>query len=218
MPWAVRQLRGTPAELHAVDPSPERSVLVMQPTEAAAVLGSTQPVDLLDGDAVASAGLAVARRRTGGGLVVVRPGEVAWVDVVIPVGDSLWRDDVGRAFEWLGDAWAGVLRDDAEVHRGAPAHADLGRIVCFAGLGSGEVSVAGRKVVGISQRRTRTAARFQCLVHRVFDAAGTHQLLSSDAVDVTTGERLATRLDTAVGTVGDPFALVEALVGALRGH
>ena len=33
---------------------------------------------------------------------------------------------------------------------------------CFAGAGSGEVMVGERKVVGISQRRTRDAARFQC--------------------------------------------------------
>ena len=24
-------------------------------------------------------------------------------------GDPLWRDDVGRAFDWLGDAWASAL-------------------------------------------------------------------------------------------------------------
>ena len=38
--------------------------------------------------------------------------------------------------------------------------------VCFAGVGPGEVlGAAGAKVVGISQRRTRTWARFQTMVH-----------------------------------------------------
>ncbi|MEO8162896.1 MAG: hypothetical protein ABI590_03865, partial [Ilumatobacteraceae bacterium] len=36
----------------------------------------------------------------------------------------------------------------------------------FAGLGPGEVLTNGRKVVGISQRRTNQSARFQCFVHR----------------------------------------------------
>jgi hypothetical protein len=36
-------------------------------------------------------------------------------------------------------------------------------LVCFAGLGAGEVvSADGQKVVGISQRRTRHGALFQC--------------------------------------------------------
>ncbi|MDQ3757058.1 MAG: hypothetical protein M3394_04340, partial [Actinomycetota bacterium] len=45
------------------------------------------------------------------------------------------------------------------------------RQVCFAGLGPGEVSVGGRKVVGIAQRRTRFGALFQCAVHRTWDPA-----------------------------------------------
>ena len=43
------------------------------------------------------------------------------------------------------------------------------RKVCFGGLGPGEVTVDGHKLVGISQRRTRDGARFQCVVHRRWD-------------------------------------------------
>ncbi len=38
-------------------------------------------------------------------------------------------------------------------------------LVCFAGIGPGEVLLGGRKLVGISQRRTRNGSRFQCMVH-----------------------------------------------------
>ena len=38
-------------------------------------------------------------------------------------------------------------------------------LICFAGKGPGEVFAAdGSKIVGISQRRTRDWARFQCVV------------------------------------------------------
>ncbi len=37
--------------------------------------------------------------------------------------------------------------------------------MCFAGVGPGEVLLGRRKLVGISQRRTRGGARFQCMVH-----------------------------------------------------
>ena len=44
-------------------------------------------------------------------------------------------------------------------------------LVCFAGRGPGEVFVDARKAVGISQRRTRDGARFQCAIHRRWDPA-----------------------------------------------
>jgi lipoate-protein ligase A len=108
--------------------------------------------------------LPVVRRRSGGGAVLVEPGDVLWVDVVVPRHDALWDDDVGRAFHWLGDAWAATVGPDgrAAVHRGPLVTTRWSRAVCFAGLGPGEVTVDGRKVVGISQRRTRDGALFQC--------------------------------------------------------
>jgi lipoate-protein ligase A len=42
-------------------------------------------------------------------------------------------------------------------------------LVCFSGLGPGEVHAGGRKVVGISQRRTRGWARFQCAAYLRWD-------------------------------------------------
>jgi hypothetical protein len=47
----------------------------------------------------------------------------------------------------------------------------LSDVVCFAGLGPGEVTIGGRKAVGISQRRTREAARFQCVAYERWDPA-----------------------------------------------
>jgi lipoate-protein ligase A len=39
-------------------------------------------------------------------------------------------------------------------------------LVCFAGIGPGELFVGDRKLVGMSQRRTRAGARFQCALPR----------------------------------------------------
>ena len=120
------------------------------------VLGSAQRDEV-----VAGTGLDVVRRRSGGGAVLLVPGQAVWADVTIPAGDPLWETDVGRAFWWLGDVWAaalGSLGVDAVVHRGPLVKSRWSQQVCFAGLGSGEVTVGGRKVVGISQRRTRAAA------------------------------------------------------------
>lgn len=99
---------------------------------------------------------------------MVGPGRCLWVDLVIPRDDPLWSDDVGRATWWVGECWAaalGALRvGGAVVHRGAMVHSRWSERACFAGLGPGEVTVRGRKVVGIAQRRTRFGALFQCAV------------------------------------------------------
>ena len=70
-------------------------------------------------------------------------------------------------------------------------------LVCFAGLGPGEVMVAGRKAVGLSQRRSREGARFQsALLHRWEP----HRLLALLAL--SGGERATAGADLA-GTAGE---------------
>ena len=52
----------------------------------ALVLGSTQRPDIVDAEACRRAGVEVVRRRSGGGLVLLEPGNVVWFDVVVPRG------------------------------------------------------------------------------------------------------------------------------------
>jgi lipoate-protein ligase A len=98
--------------------------------------------------------------------VLVEPGGLVWVDVLVPADDPLWEADVGRAFAWLGHAWAGALSDvgvrGARPHAGPLVTTAWSSLVCFAGLGPGELVVEGAKVVGMCQRRTRAGALFQC--------------------------------------------------------
>jgi lipoate---protein ligase len=145
-----------------------RSVWVFSVSTPALVLGSTQARSVVD--SASSGDVEVVRRRSGGGAVLLVPGECLWVDVVVPRDDPLWDDDVGRATHWLGAAWASALTAcgvvGAVVHQGAMVHTTWSRVVCFAGVGPGEVLVGGRKAVGISQRRTRAGARFQCVAYR----------------------------------------------------
>jgi lipoate-protein ligase A len=171
--WRVEEHEGSAAEFHARDvPLPaERTVWWLRVDRPALVLGSAQPVEVADSSALAATGVELVRRRSGGGAVLLRPGEVAWADVILPAGDPLWDDDVGRATHWLGDAWVAALAScgipGGVVHRAGLVAREWSRLVCFAGLGPGEVTLGGRKVVGISQRRTRGWARFQCAVpHR----------------------------------------------------
>jgi lipoate-protein ligase A len=180
--WRVVRTRDRAAVLHAMGiPSPAvREVRVLETTAPALVLGSTQAMVERDD-------IDVVRRRSGGGAVLVEPGDVVWIDVVMPRGDELWDDDVGQAFWWLGEMWAAALRslgvDGAEVHRGPMITTPLSPLVCFAGLGPGEVTVGGRKAVGIAQRRTREGALFQCAVPLAWNGERLAELLGLERVD-----------------------------------
>jgi lipoate---protein ligase len=217
--WELRRLTGRAADLHA-EPLPEvpgRAVWVLDATAPALVLGSTQSERLVDGEAAAAAGIEVVHRRSGGGVVLVLPGETAWVDVILPAGDPLWDDDIARAAHWVGRAWQSALAElgvePTEVHEGPLACGPLGRLVCFATVGAGEVTVPGgdglRKVVGISQRRTRGVARFQCAAYRRWDPDPLARLLRLDHE----GRRAIA--DAAIGTERDPAALVDAFLRQL---
>lgn len=164
--WRIIHERAAAADLHAAaaDALNARPVVraarFSRADRPALVLGSHQAGDAWDAGAISAAGLDLARRASGGSAVLVGPGRVMWVDLVIPVGDPLWDDDVGRAAWWVGDLWASVV-GGSEVWRGPMRTNAWSATVCFAGLGPGEVTLAGRKVVGISQRRTPRGALFQ---------------------------------------------------------
>jgi lipoate-protein ligase A len=181
--WRVDEQRARASDLHASSVamlaragpgSVARAVRVLTSTDLAVVLGSAQPDDHVDRERAAAAGATVVRRRSGGGAVMVGPGLVVWIDVVVPSGDCLWADDVGRAGWWLGEVWSAALADvglHGEVWRRAAVRSPWSDRVCFAGLGAGEVTIGGRKVLGVSQRRTRAGALFQCAVPVEWDPA-----------------------------------------------
>ena len=171
--WTLEHHRGSAVEFHARElPEPmTRSVWSFEVTRPAIVLGSAQRDPQLHLCRSGDEAVEVARRRSGGGAVWLEPGGQTWVDVIVAADDTLWEQDVSRSMEWLGRVWVGALTqlgvEGAEVHSGPMVTNDWSSSVCFAGLAAGEVTVGGRKLVGISQRRTRAGARFQCaLLHR----------------------------------------------------
>jgi lipoate---protein ligase len=182
--WQQEFHRATPAEIHKLmlPDVVTRMVRWHDPLGAALVLGSTQPESDVDIDAARSLNIDIVRRRSGGGAVLVAPGDLIWFDVVLPNGDPLWAHDVGRAFHWLGHAIADTLAElgtkDVEVHEGALLATQWSRRICFAGVGPGECRVGSKKIVGISQRRTRFGAIFQVSIIRRFDGDNLARLLS----------------------------------------
>ena len=197
--WAVERFVGPASGFHAraMPGVVDRRVWVHEVDRPALVLGSSQFDAVVDRSRVDAAGVEVVRRRSGGGAVLLTPGEVLWLDVLVPAGDPLWDADVGRSTWWLGDAWVRALAAGApgeiHVHRGPMIRTPWSALACFAGVGPGEVVVAAAatggssaKLVGISQRRTRAGARFQCAIYRRHDPAALPALLALDDVERAT--------------------------------
>ena len=208
--WALHRRRGTAGALHALDllgPDPvTRGVWILEAEAPAVVLGSAQR-QLVEGPGVV--------RSSGGGAVYVDPRCSLWVDVVIGRGDPLWHEDVGRSSLWLGRCWQaalGSLGFAGEVHEGPADRHELARAACFAGVGPGEVVAGGRKLVGISQRRTRTGARFQCLAYTAMPEVTPVVAALGKAAPAGLAEALA----AATGVVATaPSVLLDALLRAM---
>ena len=180
------------------------------------VLGSSQNEASIDPARCRRAGIAIVRRRTGGGAVLVSAEDLIWFDLVIGRDDPLWMADVSRAFEWVGATCTAALARlgvHTEMHTGALRSTPLSPAICFAGLGSGELTLDGRKLVGISQRRTRTHARFQVAVLRQWSGTTHADLLAVPAVE---RDAIATVLDAAaIGIEIDSVSFFDALQDVL---
>ena len=213
--WRTEIVREAIGDRIRARPVGERSIVVLDVARPTLVLGSSQKDDVVDWGAVRRGGVDVVHRRSGGAAVLVEPGAAVWVDITIPAGDPLWDNDVGRAFHWLGAAWAEVLTAGglfAGWHDGPMQATPWSASVCFAGLGPGEVTVGGRKVVGLSQRRTREAALFQCCATLRWEP---QRLLSLLALDDAQRARGAAELADVAAGIGPDIDLVPGIVDGL---
>lgn len=194
--------------------------MVMQTEAPAIVLGSAQPEEHVDRDAARQEGVEIARRRSGGGAVLVTAETVVWVDLILPAGHDLWEADVGKAGWWVGSAWAEALGSlnvagDITVWKQRLLSTDWSSRVCFAGVGPGEVLVDGKKAVGVAQRRTRSAALFQTAVLIDWRPDDLVRLL---ALDPDSRRRAADDLESsAIAVRRPPAELLEAFLAALPG-
>lgn len=213
MSWHISHSHGDAGTFHATDPAAHRSATFHTVDRPTLVLGSTQSFGAVDVSVAETLGVEVVRRRSGGGAVLLVPGEFVWLDLVIPAGDALWSDDVGRAMLWVGELWSVVsasLGSDGLVHAGGLVANDWSAAVCWAGVGTGELmSPDGGKLVGISQRRTRSWARFQTMCHLRWRPEWVAALVAEPRPSVAEVAGWAARLPA------DGEGIVAALVSAL---
>jgi lipoate-protein ligase A len=197
MAWCIEQYRGAASAFHArpLADEPEPTLWWFEVERPALVLGSAQAASHVDAAACARLDVEIVRRHSGGGAVLLWPDEVAWFDIEIPRSHARWDADIARAAWWVGEMVAEAIGDSTlEVHRSGLVRSGWSSVVCFAGMGPGELSRGGRKVLGLSQRRTRSAIRYQCAVYRTWDPGRLHELLAEPRPG---RDELAAMVDTA---------------------
>lgn len=219
--FLIEVLEGEVQDLVAPSaPCPARRLgYLVRPRAAAVVLGSTTPEEMVDRAVAHQHGLELVRRRSGGGAVVVAPGAQVWLDLFLPAGDPLFDTDIARTALWLGERWAEAfqaleVRGPIEVHHGGLAEGRFGRLACFSGLGPGEVTVAGAKVVGCSQRRDRFGAWLHSMA--LLDQ---RQVDLADVLNLDAGARAGLRmtLSSSTATVAIAAADLELALRAALG-
>jgi lipoate-protein ligase A len=151
----------------------------------ALIAGSSQRLDEIDTAACAAAGLAIHRRRSGGGAVLSE--SMLMLDLALPRDHWLATDDVTESYRWLGLVWVAALNELGVDARAIPvdeARADtkalepLLRRVCFGGVSPYEVMIGSRKLVGLSQVRRRGGALLQAGLYMRWRPARTAVLIA----------------------------------------
>jgi lipoate---protein ligase len=163
----------------------ERLAVVRTVHRPTLVLGSTQAAGVVDRQRVVEVGGEIVRRRSGGGAVLLRPGDHLWIDAWIPRDDPLWVSDVSAAAAWVGAWWSTALGahgvGGCEVHEGRAVPGTHGALVCFAGRGPGEVVLGEQKLVGVSQWRSREGSLFHTCAYSRWEVEPLVDLLDLEA-------------------------------------
>ena len=210
--WNIKRPEGSVADRHLTFPTFEsRQIIIHEIDKPTMVFGTAQKDMSLE----VAIECDYVYRKSGGGAVFLEPGKVLWVDFVVPREDPLWCNDIRHSSVWLGELWVRAMKNiglNGKVHNEEIRKTELSRFVCFAGLATGEVTVSGKKAIGISQRRTREGAWFQCAALFSWPAERIVRLLQMEPVKKVVDDLLK----LAAPIEADPDELLLSLIKSVN--
>lgn len=215
---APRQLAASLALLGSVEGGGPPAMRWYTVDPPALILGSSQRPEEVNETARQTLGVHVYRRSSGGGAVLTT--EQLGLDVALPVADPLLPTDITESYRWLGEVWVAALASlgvQGQLVTVADARANVQALsptlkrICYAGLSPYEVVVAGRKLVGLAQRRRRGGALYQCGIYLRWSPNATAALMAANGDLATVTAQLAPRV-TGLDAVTAPPAPTAARV------
>lgn len=141
-----------------LSPVLEPCVRVRTFARPAVVLGRAQRQDEYMKLRAKADGIELCRRATGGGAVLAGPWLLG-ASVILPPGHPLVVPNIAESFRWFGQVHADWLKGiGIEARCVSSAEVKIDRSLawaCFGNFSHWEVEADGRKIVGLSQARTR---------------------------------------------------------------
>lgn len=164
--WTIEYVNGNAQDLiqQSLEIPSSRVVRICKVQRPSVILGSTQKTLDLQPCAYGF-DIDIVTRRSGGGAVWVCPDNYVWIDIFLPRGDLLISNEISTSFFWLGTVLVQVLTKvglkQVQMHKGRFVKTPWSSAICFSSKSPGEIFLGDKKVVGISQRRTREGVLFQ---------------------------------------------------------
>ena len=142
------------------------TIWIIEPKDTCLVLGKSQRGRaFLNLSYLEEQNINLTVRQSGGGAVLVSPEDMLWVDIFIPQGSKFWIPDIAKASMWIGKIWHDALKRlniECSLFDQKFSRSEASDLICFISRAAGELFVANRKILGISQRRSKFGTRFQC--------------------------------------------------------
>lgn len=205
---AAAEMAAASALLHGLEQTNTPALRWYTFEAPALVLGSSQRLTEVDMAASAKQSISIHRRRSGGG-AVLGDANMVMLDLALPVGHPLYREDVTESYRWIGDVWTAALHDlglnswpisVAEARSDTAMLDPLVKRVCFGGRSPYEPMVDQRKIVGLAQIRRRGGALYQIGVHLVWSPQRNADLIAASEAE---REHLAQLLGQRVAGLSD---------------
>ena len=142
------------------------TIWIIEPKDTCLVLGKSQRGRaFLDLNYLEEQNINLTVRQSGGGAVLVSPEDMLWVDIFIPQGSKFWIPDIAKASIGIGTIWHEALKRldiECSLFEQKFTRSEASDLICFISRAAGELFVKNRKILGISQRRSKFGTRFQC--------------------------------------------------------
>ena len=132
--------------------------------------------------------------------MLVAPEDMLWVDIFVPKESKFWIADIAKASIWIGRIWDDALkRLDVECFLFDEnfSRTEASDLICFIGRAPGELFIGNRKILGISQRRSKFGTRFQCAL--IINWKPEHMIGAYSSTPIPNLDKLITRAGIASG-------------------